>query len=223
MDVLPPWKEEHRRTRMMPVYLITGELPQQSPSRCSYHASSWVSLDKRGQRECLPNVPPETFIYLPALRQDRTWADCVKPKYQTITPLVLTEIARHHAYVRLFLQASQFLSWQFWFMSQLWSLSLLCACSYAMLKKEKTLLQVFINFAKMQTDLLDDEIEDVPEDLRANIGCSGNKLFFICICLPVWGGKNKHTLTIKSDLRKRNLTCSNTKASCERQLLLLFL
>ena len=53
-----------------------------------------------------------------------------------------------------------------------------------MLKKEKTLLQVFINFAKLQTDLLDDEIEDVPEDLRVNVDCSGNKLFFIFVYHP---------------------------------------
>ena len=35
------------------------------------------------------------------------------------------------------------------------------------------MLQVFINFAKMQTDLLDDEIEDVPEDLRMKVDASG--------------------------------------------------
>ena len=47
---------------------------------------------------------------------------------------------------------------------------IICYCH----KNMDDLLQVFINFAKNQTDLLDDEIEDVPEDLRVNIDCSGN-------------------------------------------------
>ncbi|KAL8582197.1 hypothetical protein ACOMHN_004116 [Nucella lapillus] len=37
---------------------------------------------------------------------------------------------------------------------------------------QTTLDQVFINFAKMQTDLLDDEMNDIPEDLRDGINIS---------------------------------------------------
>jgi hypothetical protein len=52
--------------------------------------------------------------------------------------------------------------------------------------------QVFINFAKMQTDLLDDEIEDVPDDLKARVERSSKSMtnyfcsFVFLYCVRGW-------------------------------------